>query len=132
MAAEGFAKFPYYDRTGWRWGYGTPAAARDQWVSEATAGRELDRWLSIAEGDCREIFGAAWDTFGPVRCEAFVEMAFNLGGPRLRGFKRMIARALVRDWQGVTRECLDSDAARDLPGRYERIAQALLTGEDKP
>jgi lysozyme len=70
-----------------------------------------------------------WSAVDPVRRSVFLDVAFNVGTEGLLHFVQTIANAAKGDWQGAHDELLDSDAARELPGRYKRLAQILLSGE---
>lgn len=54
-----------------------------------------------------------------------VEMCFNMGAPRLRGFKKMLAAAEAKDFDKMIVELLDSEAARKLPKRYARYVDRI-------
>lgn len=63
------------------------------------------------------------------RADAIIDMAFNLGLPRFREFKRMIAAVAAERWEDAAREALDSRWARQVGNRAEEIAFILETGE---
>ena len=63
-----------------------------------------------------------------VRQEALVNMAFNLGGPRLAKFKRMLAALEAQDWDQAAAEALDSKWATQVGARAKEIAEQLRTG----
>ena len=57
-----------------------------------------------------------------------VEMAFQLGVPKLMRFRRMLAAIAKRDWKEAAAEALDSKWARsDSPARAQEMA-AILRG----
>lgn len=70
-----------------------------------------------------------WRDLSDVRQEALCDMAFNLGLPRLSGFRRMLAALQAERWQDAAAECLDSKYARDVGQRAERNAHAFEHGE---
>lgn len=101
-------------------------------------GRNLtDRGLSVDEvnilfqndmviaGDILDIWCEAWRTFSPACCAALLSMAFNLGGPRLTGFKRMRAALMRRDFTEAAKEALDSKWAAQVPHRAREIAKMI-------
>lgn len=91
------------------------------------------RRLLIAEQDAASLIGAAvWSGMCLARQAAWASMAYNLGLPRLSKFVNLIADTINGDWQGAHDECLNSNAARELPARYKRHALMLLTGEFQP
>lgn len=59
---------------------------------------------------------------------ALIDMCYNLGLPKLLGFKKMIAAIQVQDWAKAADEALDSLWARQVGIRAERIAEMLKTG----
>lgn len=64
----------------------------------------------------------------PVRKDVVLNVAFNVGFAGLLGFARMILALEGKDFDGAATELLDSDAARELPLRYQRLALALRSG----
>jgi lysozyme len=80
------------------------------------AAAELDRalpwWRRLAEGRQR----ALWN------------MAFNLGLPRLLGFKAMLAALEAGRWEAAAEAALDSRWALQVGPRAERIAALLREG----
>lgn len=69
----------------------------------------------------------------PARRAALLDMAFNMGIPALRSFKRMWDAIGRRDWEAAAAEALDSKWAKvDHPpghARPQRISRILRTGE---
>jgi lysozyme len=64
-----------------------------------------------------------------VRQAAVLNMMFNLGPARFSGFHRFIDAMAIGNWAAAHDELLDSEAGRDLPGRYGRLAKMIVTGE---
>lgn len=65
----------------------------------------------------------------PVRARAILNMAFNLGLPKLLGFRRMIAAIRRQDWEAAADEMLDSKWAReDVPKRAGKLARMMREG----
>jgi lysozyme len=62
------------------------------------------------------------------RMSVVIEIAFNGGVSGLLHYPKMLAAIGAKNWQAAHDECLDSDAARELPARYKALAQILLTG----
>ncbi len=62
------------------------------------------------------------------RMSVVIEIAFNDGITSLLHFPKMLAAIGAKNWPAAHDELLDSDAARELPGRYQRLAVILLTG----
>lgn len=118
---------PYQDSVGkWTIGYGRNLS--DVGLSELEAVALLRRDITEAEDDMRDLFHEWWDTFSDRRREALVNMRFNLGPSRLRGFKRMIGAIVINHWGSAAREALDSEWSRQTGERAQRIAAALREG----
>ena len=62
------------------------------------------------------------------RMSVVIEIAFNGGVEGLLHYPKMLAAIGAKNWQVAHDECLDSDAARELPTRYNPLAKILLTG----
>jgi lysozyme len=77
---------------------------------------ELDRalpwWRDLSEG----------------RQRGLANMAFNLGVPRLLGFRLMIGALRRSDYEEAARQALDSKWARQVGDRAERIAKLIREG----
>ena len=54
--------------------------------------------------------------------EVLIEMAFQMGVPKLMGFKKMLAAIAVRDWSTAAEEALDSKWAKQTPVRSHHAA----------
>jgi lysozyme len=63
-----------------------------------------------------------------VRLSVVLDVAFNDGASGLLHFPKMLAAIGAQDWATAKAELLDSDAARELPTRYNALGQILLTG----
>ena len=64
-----------------------------------------------------------------VRQLVVMDMAFNMGVPRLKKFKNMWAAIHDNDFKTAAKEMLDSRWARQVKGRSTRLAHAMATGE---
>lgn len=69
-----------------------------------------------------------WSQLDGVRQRVLVNMAFNVGINGLMKFRKTLAAIQARDWATAAAEILDSNAARQLPVRYERLAEMMRTG----
>lgn len=112
-------------------------------VGELTIGwgRNLDdNGLSKEEADflfdndfnrCERELGAyAWYTDQPEGVKgALMNMCFNLGLPRLLGFKRMIAALEAKNYNLVAKEALDSKWATQVGDRAKDVAVMLREGK---
>ena len=66
--------------------------------------------------------------FDDARKAALINMAFQMGVPRLATFRKMFAALEVHDWKLAHAEALDSKWALQTPERAKRVSEQLLTG----
>ena len=64
-----------------------------------------------------------------VRKDAMIDISFNLGATRLRGFKRALAAMDAADYKTASLEFLDSKWSRDVKGRSTELAYMIEMGE---
>ena len=64
-----------------------------------------------------------------VRKDAMIDISYNLGATRLRGFKKALAAMEVADHTLAAKEFLDSKWSRDVKGRAHELASMIETGE---
>ena len=64
-----------------------------------------------------------------VRKDAMIDISYNLGATRLRGFKKALAAMEVADYTLAAKEFLDSKWSRDVKGRAHELASMIETGE---
>lgn len=69
-----------------------------------------------------------FDRLDTPRRMAVCNMVFNLGTGKFQNFKNFIAAMSCEAYHVAAAEVLDSDAARELPNRYARIAAIIETG----
>jgi lysozyme len=58
-----------------------------------------------------------------------IDISFNLGATRLRGFKRALAAMEVADYKLAAKEFLDSKWSQEVKGRSHELASMIETGE---
>ena len=63
-----------------------------------------------------------------VRKDAMIDISFNLGATRLRGFKRALAAMEVADYKTAAKEFLDSKWSRDVKGRATELCYMIEMG----
>ena len=85
--------------------------------------------VQVAIKDVENIFAESWESLSQVRKEVLVNMAFNLGGPRLRQFKKMIAAVNDKDYAEAGTQMLDSRWARQVGNRSKRLARAMVNDD---
>lgn len=91
------------------------------------AGQYLAEDIADAVKTVERIF-PAWEEWSEARQHALVNMAFNLGEWKLRGFKLMKAAIDSRDWEQAAKEAKDSLWYRQVGPRAERIVSAIREG----
>ena len=122
--AEGFRSHVYRDTVGKQTiGYGFNV---DAGISEYAAEALLVAQTEERETELKEYWWAVG--LDDVRMSVIVEIAFNSGISSLLHFPKMLAAVGAKDWETAKAELLDSDAARQLPGRYANLAEIMLTG----
>tara|TARA_R110002110_G_scaffold240548_1_gene456777 strand:- start:528 stop:941 length:414 start_codon:yes stop_codon:yes gene_type:complete len=57
--------------------------------------------------------------------ETLIELAFQMGMPRLLGFKKMLAALEAGDYETAAAELMDSRYATQTPGRAKRYADKI-------
>ena len=110
---------------------GVEAEDAIQEITQEQADYLLEYYVAVAEGDCKTIYGDTWQRLSPLRQEVLINLAFNLGLPRLKAFRKMNAAIRAEDWTAAAAQMLDSKAARQTGGRYQRLAQAFETDVEK-
>lgn len=133
LADEGLRRFAYDDSTG------KQVTCKPHGNLSIACGINLEiglddaeiHWLLqhrvglVSERLCQQTWYQGMD---PVRQAAFLNAGYNLGVDGLMGFHATIAAAARRDWDATADALLDSDAARQLPARYGRLALMIRSG----
>lgn len=124
---EGVRKFPYAD-TGGKITIGVGRNLTDVGLS----GDEIEAML---QNDLNEVVAQLYGNLplyrklSNVRAAVLENMAFNMGFHGLLEFRQALACMENSDWEGAAKEILDSDWAKQVGDRAERLAQQLRTGE---
>lgn len=124
---EGVSRFPYEDTVG-KWTIGVGFNLDDVGLYpeeiEFILHNRLDKLqvrLMHAIPEFRHL--------SVVRKMVLIDMGYNLGIPRLKGFKKMLAALALKDYTLAAGEMLDSKWARQVKGRATRLASMMRTGE---
>ncbi len=123
---EGIRLKPYLDTVG-RSTIGIGRNISDNGISIAEADFMLDNDISGVISTLDRAF-PWWKTMSEARQRALANLCFNLGFSRLLGFRNMINALQKQEWQRAHDEALDSDWAREVGDRSQRIALQLLNG----
>jgi len=95
-------------------------------VSEERVWEAFDQDLNIAIAECHHLFpGDEFEGFPEEAQQVIVNMMFNMGRPRLSGFKKFIAACKEGDWKTAAVEGRDSKWYRQVTNRAERLMVRL-------
>ena len=95
-------------------------------VDEERVRECFERDLDTAIGECRTLYGEG--AFGDLPDEVqqiLVNMMFNMGRPRLSGFKKFNAAIAEGDWTEAAKEGRDSRWYNQVTNRAERLMERL-------
>jgi lysozyme len=123
---EGFRALPYTDTLGnLTVGYGY---AVNKGISKVAAAALLQAQAQ----ECEAALSAyPWfQGLDDARASVFIDLSINLGLHGLLAFPSMLHYTALRDWLNAKAQLLDSDAARELPSRYQALADILETGTE--
>lgn len=125
---EGFRAQPYRDPEGnWTAGIGWNLSARPLTEDQARVlcGMQTDD-IAAQVGSIIKWFGDLDD----VRSRAILNMAFNMGVHGLTDFIGMLGAMKDQRWDAAADAALNSEWAKQVPNRANRIAQMIRTGVD--
>lgn len=121
---EGYRAHKYLDPKGIETiGYGFNIKAG---ISERCAAALLHEQLAELTDALEQYWW--WQHLDAVRASVVLEVALNIGMTGLLHFVNMLAAIGKFDWETAAAELLDSDAARELQTRYNKLADILRTG----
>jgi lysozyme len=127
---EGRRLFPYTDSVG-KTTIGVGRNLDDVGISEEEARYLLDHDIDGAVADLTSSF--PWfSALDDVRQRVMIDMRFNLGPTRFRGFKRMLRMMAEGNYVQAAASMRDSLWYRQVKGRGVRLVQMMLTGKDVP
>lgn len=117
----------YQDSEGvWTIGYGTNL--QELTITKEHAESLLYDGLVSAQGECRSRF-PWYNALTVARQQAMCELVYNLGIPRLLGFRKFLAAMAAEDFVTARLELLDSRWRVQVKDRRAfRIADAILNG----
>ena len=124
-AHEGLRRFPYTDSVG-KLTIGVGRNLTDRGITDAEARYLLDNDILTAVGDLQAL---VWfPALDSVRQRVFIDLAFNLGISRLKGFVKMLDAVSRQDWPTAAAELLDSTYATQVGQRAQTLAAMLVSG----
>ena len=113
-------------------GYETIGVGRN--ISKSGMGLSEDEVDYLLENDIERVIKELsseypwFNSLDDVRKDAMIDISFNLGATRLRGFKRALAAMEVADHTTAAKEFLDSKWSRDVKGRATELCDMVETG----
>jgi len=124
---EGLRLKPYIDTVGkLTVGYGRNLD--DVGISEQEAEMMLRQDIYTATAEAREAFPWVSD-ISPIRQDVIYNMSFNMGMPKLKKFKNMIAALEHRDFGEAAKQMLDSRWAKQVGSRATELAEIMRSGQ---
>ena len=124
---EGREKMPYIDTVG-KVTIGVGRNLTDRGLSDDEIDYLLQNDIDTAIDDLNRGI-PWWDTLTPVRQRVLVNMCFNLGWPKLKGFVRTLAAVRRGDYAAAAQGMRESLWARQVGARAERLAQMMERGQ---
>lgn len=124
---EGWKKKLYRDSMG-IWSLGCGRNVADKGLSDIEIEMLLNNDIDQAYIDVQAIYGDVFFTFSEGRQAALLNMAFNLGQTKLRGFHGMNEAVKKGDWESAADHAKNSLWAKQVKQRAVRIIHALRTG----
>lgn len=124
-ADEGRRKFPYVDTVG-KITIGVGHNLTDNGLPDNMIDMLFDEDLERAESVCRRHI-LTFDALTDNRKAALMDMAFCLDS-KIGGFHKMLKAIASGDWKQAGAEVLDSEFARQVGTRANRIADMLENG----
>jgi lysozyme len=113
-------------------GYETIGVGRN--ISKSGLGMSADEVDYLLENDIERVIKELSSEYpwfkdlDDVRKDAMIDISFNLGATRLRGFKRALAAMEVADYKTAAKEFLDSKWSRDVKGRATELCYMIEMG----
>lgn len=129
LRSEGFRESAYQDTQGmWTIGIGRMIDSRAGGkITPAEALFLLSNDMDTAERELDENLGW-WRVLDPIRASVLLEMAFNLGLPKLLKFTNTLEAVQSKRWDDAARGMLDSLWADQVGERAVRLAEMMRTG----
>lgn len=120
---EGYRRFAYKDHLGkLTIGIGTMIEEGGFGIPEDIAMLLAERALVVSANEMYQTDPWIWDLPKPAQ-EALFEMAYQLGAPKLRQFKRMLAALQEARWEDACTEAYNSRWAQQTPARADHVAK---------
>ena len=128
VADEGMRRKPYRDTVG-KLTIGVGRNLDDVGISELEALYLLDNDINGAVKDLAVAFSDWFQSLDPVRQAVLVNMCFNLGIVRLKGFHQTLAHVKRGEYDRAADQMLKSKWADQVGARASRLSQQMRRGE---
>ena len=99
----------------------------DNGISQVEAEELLQNDVQRCYIECMKV--SFWYKLNEARQVVLLDMCYNLGISRLKGFKKMLAALEGVDYEKAAKEMLDSKWAFDVKTRAKELAQIMKKGE---
>jgi lysozyme len=123
---EGLRLKPYRDTVG-KLTIGVGRNIEDDGISEAEAYALLDNDIITHTLQAQKL--PVFQSLDSVRQDVLIDMVFNMGLPRVMGFKKMLAALAVGDWNEAAAEMRCSKWAEQVGNRAIELAAMISSGQ---
>lgn len=93
-------------------------------VSEERVVEVFENDIQITISECKKLYDN-WDDLPDEVQLICANLMFNMGRPRLSGFKKFNSALAQKDWQTAADELVDSRYYRQVTNRAERLVQRM-------
>lgn len=93
-------------------------------VSEERVAEVFEQDVAVTLGECEKLYNGFSELPEEVQL-ILANMMFNMGRPRLSGFKKFNAAIAAGEWQEASEEMIDSRWYRQVTNRAERLVQRM-------
>lgn len=119
---EGYRRYAYKDHLGkLTIGIGTMIEEGGFGIPEDIAMLLAERALVVSANEMYQTDPWIWDLPKPAQ-EALFEMAYQLGAPKLRQFKKMLTALQEGNYEEAVKQAYDSRWAQQTPARADHVA----------
>ena len=125
---EGVEKFPYRCTAGYLT-IGVGRNIEERGLLDDEIDFILDNDIEVVMNEVSVTFDWFFD-LSEVRQRVVADMIFNIGMPRFKQFKKMIAALEEGDWSEAANQMMDSKWAKQVGKRAGRLRDMMETGED--
>jgi len=125
---EGVEKFPYKCTAGYLT-IGVGRNIEERGLLDDEIDFLLDNDIEVVMNEVAVTFDWFFD-LSEIRQRVVADMIFNLGLPRFKQFKNMIAALEAGDWTEASNQMMDSKWAQQVGLRASRLAEMMETDED--